>query len=380
MRLCHHMTGSYATRRVSPAKIIIALMCLFAMSSTARADSEKPAVGVVAPLSGYIASIGTAIRNGIELAQLHDPQRMNAVNFRFEDDQHDPKLALTAYRHLKTGATPSAVMAFGFFFPTVLGRTVAQDKIPLINFSFYAKPAIGNPYIVRSMNHTRQYGQALAEFLASEEQLEYPVIRTEYDFFLQLLDDTAAHLHAVKPIAKLTTFAQVLPADRDFRAIISRLKSVKAARIGVFLFADQLVTFMRQAREGGLTAQIFGCDLCETAAKSDGAQKYLEGCIYPDNDVSAEFRRQYRVRYGNESQLTFAGAAYDMSTLLAEYLGQNPKGSSEQLLQALSQVRNRQGVLGSFSFKDEAAVGKFFEYPVAIKKISEGAGVALPAR
>jgi branched-chain amino acid transport system substrate-binding protein len=191
------------------------------------------------------------------------------------------------------------------------------------------------------------------------------------------LADTANRLAEIKPSAKISVIAQVIPTDRDFRAIVTKLKALKANRIGVFLLAEQLSTFMRQAREGGLTAEIFGADLCETAAKIEGSEKYLEGCIYPDNEVSAEFRSKYRAKYGNESQLTFAGAAYDMSTLLAEYLSAHPNSSPSQMLAALSQIRNREGVLGRFSFRDDPAFGKFYEYPVTVKKIVNGVGVVV---
>jgi branched-chain amino acid transport system substrate-binding protein len=169
--------------------------------------------------------------------------------------------------------------------------------------------------------------------------------------------------------------AHVLPSERDFRALVLKLKATRANRVGVFLLTDQLITFMRQARDNGLTAEIFSSTLCESAAKSEGAGKYLEGCIYPDNNVSKEFREEYRTTFANESQLTFAGAAYDMSTLLAEYLKANPSSSQSETLTALSQVRDRQGVLGKFSYKDDSTFGKFYEYPVVVKKISNGVGV-----
>jgi ABC-type branched-subunit amino acid transport system substrate-binding protein len=364
------------TRRISRLATVLSI-CLLLNMTRLHAEEQKPTIGVVAPLSGYIASIGTAIRNGIDLAQSENVNQFNSVNLRFEDDQHDPKLALTAYRKLRAHSTPGAIMAFGFFFPTVMGRTVLQDQVPLINLSFVAKPAIGNSYIIRSMNHTAQYGKALAEFLASERQLEYPVITTEYDFFLQLIDDTVARLADIKPEVKITKIAQILPSERDFRALVAKLKATGVNRVGVFLLTDQLITFMRQARENGLIAEIFGAALCETAAKTEGAGRYLEGCIYPDNEVSAEFRSKYRAKFGNESQLTFAGAGYDMSNLLAEHFKAHPNSSARETLTALSQVRDRQGVLGKFSFKDDPTFGKFFEYPVAVKKISNGVGVAV---
>jgi hypothetical protein len=96
----------------------------------------------VAPLSGYIASIGSAIHNGIDQARNDNPDLFAAANLDFEDDQHDPKLAMTAYRHLGTGLKPNAIMAFGFFFPTILGRDLIRDQIPLIN-CYYSPGIIG---------------------------------------------------------------------------------------------------------------------------------------------------------------------------------------------------------------------------------------------
>ena len=361
-------------RKRSKFNLLQTLLSILVFPQTAGAQPAKPSIGVVAPLSGYLASIGTAIRNGVELASLDHPEILEKVDLIFDDDQHGPKLAPAVYQRLKSGVRPKAIMAFGFFFPTVMGRDIARDQIPVINLSFLAKPAIGNPFITRSMNHTKQYGEALADFLAAEKQLEYPVIRSEYDFFVQLYGDVEARLRLVKPDKKLSILAEVLPTEMDFRSIISKLKALKPERVGVFLLPDQLVTFMRQARASGVTAEIFGSDVCESAADIEGARQLLEGCIYPDNEVSREFRSAYQARYRNQSQLTFAGVAYDMSTLIASYVGSHPKATSADILGALSQVRARQGVLGTFSFRDDPEFGRFFEYPVVVKAIRDGVG------
>lgn len=355
-------------------RVTIALhICLiFICVAAAHADAPKPVVGVIAPLSGYLASIGAAIQNGFELARVENPDTMSAIETRFEDDQHDPKLARTAYSHINSSAQPSAIVAFGYFFPTVMGKDVVRDKIPVINLSFLAKPAIGNPYIVRSMNHTQQYARALAEFIAVGKQLDYPVVTTQYDFFLQLIGDAGVHLREIRPNAKLSVLAEVLPTEREFRSIISKLKALKVDRIGVFLLPDQLATFMRQARESGITAEIFGSDICETAAEIEGARQYLQGCAYPDNQVTPQFRAAYRARFNNESQITFAGAAYDMAMVLATHFKAHPESKHADILAALSAIQGRAGVLGTISFRDDPAFGRFFEYPVVVKRIGGG--------
>jgi hypothetical protein len=115
---------------------------LFINIGLLSAEAKKPTIGIVAPLSGYIASIGSAIHNGIDQARNDNPDLFAAANLDFEDDQHDPKLAMTAYRHLGTGLKPNAIMAFGFFFPTILGRDLIRDQIPLIN-CYYSPGIIG---------------------------------------------------------------------------------------------------------------------------------------------------------------------------------------------------------------------------------------------
>jgi branched-chain amino acid transport system substrate-binding protein len=364
-------------RILSVGRISALALSLFLPPSYINADTAKPTIGVVAPLSGQLATYGKAIRNGIDLARANHPELINAVDFHFEDDQHDPKRSLTAYRNIASQTQPGALMVFGFFFPTVMGREIATKKIPLINLSFFAKPAIGNPYIIRSMNHTGQYARALADFLAKENQSEYPFIRAQYEFYLRLSEDTDARLREIKPGTKLSLMAEVLPNEQDFRAIILKLKASTPKRVGLFLFPGQLPSFMRQARESNLNFEIFGSPACETAATIDGARQLIEGCVYPDNDVASDFRESYRSRYGDETQLTFAGAAYDMSLLLGDYFRRHPGSSSKDVLAALEAVQGRSGVLGSFTFKDDPAFGKYYSYPIVTKRISNGVGVVV---
>ncbi len=84
-------------------------------------------------------------------------------------------------------------------------------------------------------------------------------------------------------------------------------------------------------------------------------------------------------RYGDETQSTFAGAAYDMSLLLGDYFRRHPGSSSTEVLAALEAVQGRSGVLGSFAFRDDPAFGKYYSYPIVTKRISNGVGVGLSA-
>lgn len=174
---------------------------------------------------------------------------------------------------------------------------------------------------------------------------------------------------------KLREVARVNPGETDFRTIITRVRSLNAPQVGVFLWPDQLLAFLRQARVMGLKTEIFGTDLCETTASISPDETYAEGCIYPDNQVTEDFRNSYRKTFNTEAQLSFAGSAYDMTVLVGKILAEQKVRSSKELLSALTQTRDQTGVLGTFSFRSDPSVGQFFEYPVRIKRIKDKRGV-----
>ena len=67
-------------------------------------EDQNPRIGVITFLSDPNATIGTAIRNGIELARHQRPELLQMIDFQYEDDQGDPKLDISAYRKLTNGS------------------------------------------------------------------------------------------------------------------------------------------------------------------------------------------------------------------------------------------------------------------------------------
>lgn len=47
-------------------------------------------------------------------------------------------------------------------------------------------------------------------------------------------------------------------------------------------------------------------------------------------------------------------------------------------MKPLESVRDLAGTLGSYSFQNQKAAGKFFEYPIHMKQIVDGRGIPLP--
>jgi branched-chain amino acid transport system substrate-binding protein len=369
-----------ATRVVLSLPLLSIFLAAFLQSPEGWAQDEKVAVGVIVPLTGAMATLGEAVKNGVELAQLDHPNLVKNVRFVFEDDQYDPKQSLAAYTKLRDLDEARVVFGFGDTLGTILGPLADRDGIALINFNFGTAPAVGRKLVVRSMNHTGQYMTAMAEHFSDEGKDEFLIIQAEGSFFEAM---SGSFARAVQRPEKVEILARLNPNETDFRARILTLKAKANAEgprpIGLFLTPQQILAFLKQARELHFEADYFGTDLFETAATIAPDPAILEGCVYPDNEVTEQFREQYRNRFGTEAQLTFAGAAYEMALLVAEQLSANPENAPHKLTpylaQQLSLIRERPGKLGIFNFVTSPTTGKFFEFPIKVKVMKKGVGV-----
>lgn len=347
------------------------VLCLILLLPIDRAIAEVK-IGVIVPLTGKQATIGVAVKNGIELARSENSRIFNGVSFAYEDDQFDAKQGISAYRNLNRSGKPNVLLGFGNVLGYAIAPMVEKDKLPFINFSFEAGVAVNKPHIVRAMNHTEQYMAELGKFLQHQSDGGVFIVQTESSFFAAMV---AGLKKAIGKKKKIVPRAVVNPDDTDFRPLIAQLKPFEGGLMGLFLWPDQLVAFLRQAKEMHFKARYFGTDLCETAALIATDPTLVEGCIYPDNNVTPEFRKRYAEKFGNEAHLTFAGIAYDMTVVAGEILAKNPDITSDKLLEALAAVQFRPGVAGTFSFRDESTYGKFFEYVIRTKRIQNRIGV-----
>lgn len=366
--------GTLALRRGSVScmkRVIIALFILFSPLADVDAENRRMRIGIILPLSGALAEYGSAIRNGVEMARREHAELFEGVTFSYEDDQYDGKLALSAYRKLVAAEKIAILFAFGSIAGHALAPLAEQDKIIFLNIGFEPDPAVGKSFVLRSINFSEQYINALLQFLRGRNERSFVVINTELSFLNSMIAAFRKNLLSDEALEIAST---VNPSETNFRALISKLKSKGQTSIGLFMLPEQISAFYKQAAQQRFEFTAYGTDFFETAVHLL-PRGTMDRAVYPYNEVQSDFRNRYQKEFGGDAQITFAGNGYDMAMTFARSIREAGTLTAEGIMDKLREVKDAKGTLGTFSFVDSASFGKYYEYSVVVNKIVGERGV-----
>lgn len=99
------------------------------------------------------------------------------------------------------------------------------------------------------------------------------------------------------------------PQQQDFSAFIPRLKAGNYDLLGIFLLGGKISLFYRQMAEQGFRIATVGTDFFESRQEIAAARGNMEGAVFANIAVSDRFNADYVARFGNDSQIAYAGQA-----------------------------------------------------------------------
>lgn len=331
--------------------------------------AEPIRIGVSTPLTGDLAEYGAAVRNGVTLAREQQAEKFSNLEFTFEDNAFDANRALSAMRKLNDIDKVRVTYLWGEV-PLHAVASVAEAKhIPIISMSVDPVPAIGKHYILRSINHSAQFAQTTLNNLTSRGFKKIGVIVTEDPFLMSLLEGLKAQ---AKTGMTVTTVTTILPTENDFRTIVTRLLHENYDAIGIYLFPGQVSSFYRQAQGLGFKLPTFGTDIFESRSEIAKAQGGMEGAVYPNVKIPAEFDAAYRKRFTDDAQIAYAYNAYEFAKLSSEVFAGTPSATPEEVIAAYAKAA---AASKTFTLRDTPDGGRFFEFPLQVK-IIRGEGFA----
>lgn len=331
---------------------------LFSLQS-AWAEGKVLKAGVILPLSGEAASVGTAMRRGLELALAES--RSSSIELRIEDDGSFNRLAAATAAHklvdidqvdllLNSAMNTASVLA-----PILARRKTAGVIIWDSNRRLTQLPGqlYGTGY------STEGAGQGMADFAIGELGLRrIAVICAEDEWSEMIAEAFSSRLQSLGGEVVLHERTDV--SETDFRALAARMRTLRIDAVYAPLFPGALAAFLRQARAGGLDAAVLSADgLLESVVKSAGAS--AEGVYATQAWFSPDSPLASRLGEKDPVDLAFAALGYDAGRLLLELArkirisGASP--DRESVLRCIPGLRF-QGADGIVSFRRDRQSGR----------------------
>jgi branched-chain amino acid transport system substrate-binding protein len=343
------------------------------------AGAKVVAIGAISPFTGDGAPYGKAARTGIDLAvdEINAQGGIKGMKLAvvYEDDQGTPTGALSAFEKLVTIDKVPAILG-----PFYSGNVLAvapkanERKVVLITGSATSDNIRdAGDYVFRTCPSNDAQAKTIAEFAADQLKLRTAfVIYRNVEYGVTLRD---AFSKAAQTFHLEITGSEAVPADsRDVRAQVSQAKAANPDFIFAAVHYPEGGTFLRQAKELGVSAVLIGTDGGFDPQLFKIAGDAAEGSYWVTigwgeekvNPTVADFKTAYRKRYGEDPGV-YSGLYYDAIHVLAKALTASPVSDGPGVQKALT-AAEYDGPTGRTKFDSAGDVNK----PFAIYRVESG--------
>lgn len=327
-------------------------------------------IGVNYELSGAVATYGTNLNDGAQLAFEEINAAGGVLGKQFEPIVADNKSEDTEAANIATRlATRDKVVAL--LGPATSGNTKAaspaanQNKIPLISASATADDVTVDAngkvreYIFKTCFSDSFQGVMMAEFALGDLSTKNAAILgdTTSDYAVGL--GRAFEETYTTGGGTIVSKEAYSAGDTDFRAVLTNIKADNPEVIYVPGYYEEVGLIVRQARELGINAPILGGDGYESPKLTEiaGAESLNDvyySSHYSTNDTAENvvaFNKAFEAKYSKQPD-AFNALGYDMVYFLKDAIERAGEADSEKLKVALEETDGFAGVTGVLSIDE----------------------------
>lgn len=252
-------------RTLLGAAASLGMTCVFG----ATAAQAQIQIAVVGPMTGQYAAFGTQMREGAEQA-VEDINKAGGVLgqklvLNVGDDACDPRQAVSVANQM---ASKRVSFVVGHY---CSGSSIPASKVYTDEGILQISPASTNPKYtdegswntLRVCGRDDQQGQVAGKYLAEHFKGDKIAILNDNSAYGKgLADETKKAFEAAG--GKVTMEAAYTPGERDYSALVSRLKQAGVSVIYVGGYHTEAGLIIRQAKEQGMKATLIGGDALVT--------------------------------------------------------------------------------------------------------------------
>jgi len=341
-----------------------------------KASSQVVRIGAVLPLTGGLADLGNAQKQGMQLAvkELNAKSKIK-YELMIEDGKADPKSSLDSANFLVSvknapiiitsfrGASLSVASGLEKSKVVILAHTATADGSPVTKQ--------GSNFIPMGAEMTNA-GRSVGIYAKNNASC------TAIGSVVEDTDASKLKLVGFKDAFGTSTkyFENLVPINSmDYRTVISKLKSEKVNCLYVEIRPNVLTSFLKQAKEMNFNPKKFSNSYSITAPllEDNTFKDTLEGLIYsinvlPNTQITNDFKTAYKTEYNKDAN-DFSSLTYDFVYMIDSAV--KTCGSTDNICLAKTIRSNNpyNGVSGIMSFNE---FGEGVQRDYVLKTISGG--------
>lgn len=368
-------------RHVGPGLAVIFLIFSLSLLLSCARKEESIKIGVAGPMTGDQSKMGLDMKNGAEMAVKEWNQKGGVLGKKIallvEDDQHDPKQAVSVANKLVNDGIAGMIGHFNSSASIPASSVYNKAKIPMIT------PASTNPQLTeqgflnvfRVCGRDNQQGLVAATFVADVLRLKRVAVLHDKTTYGQGLADE--FVKALGNRVAVGDYNGISQEDKDFRAVLTALKGKGAELLYFGGIYPQGGLIIKQARELGINIPFMSGDgvidqkFVEIAGPaSEGS--YLTFSPDPERLQSAkDFLKSYKAVYGEPGPYSIY--AYDAANVMLRAIETAKTTEGTAVGKAIHEMKHA-GALGDLQWDEKGDVlrspyvvwitknGKFEEY------------------
>ncbi|SDL87790.1 ABC transporter substrate-binding protein [Bacillus sp. OK048] len=318
-------------------------------SKESEGDSKDPVkLGFILSLTGNFASMGTPVKEGIELYFEENPEiDGRKIELFFEDDAGDPQAALRKYEqltlnqgvHIVGGGTVGSIAL------ALRDKVDTDKKVPLINvvgstdvLSWEKK----SDYAWRTSFSAWQYASISGKFTAEAVGKNAVIIASDYVAGHEIVTDFIPSFEEGGGKVKEIIWAPL--GTSDFSSYLTQIDNAKPEAVFMFIPGADGSRLVKQYQEFGLQDKytlVEGGSLLNAPFNVKAVGNAVVGGkmitnYFPElkNEVNEKFVKAYQAKF-NKIPDNYVVNGYDTGNLIAQVVGEAGSLNGEKVVSVL---------------------------------------------
>jgi len=353
-------------RHLTSLFLLISGVALF--GACGKKELPDLAIGVIAELTGDIPAVGASCKNAAEMAVAEINEaggvkvdgKAHRLRIVVEDSKGDAAEAGEALKRLASEDKVFAIVGPNASLGAIPAAQVAEDaKVPMITpWSTNPLTTAGKKWVYRACFTDAFEGHVLARFATGYLHAAKAAVLFDPDSQAPKSQAELFRKDFEESGGKVVAFETYKTGDKDFTASFSRIAAAAPDIIFLPSYYNEVPLQIKQARKLGIKVPFLGSDNWSSPELIRLAGADAEGATFCNHyapevrvDAVARFVTPYKKKY-SQTPDDVAALTYDSFKLLAKALAGATRLDREAIREALSKIREFEGVTGKMTFKE----------------------------